>query len=211
MSGCEDPHDLITPEMRASMTVAVAIDGALAGMIVLKDQVRADAMSVLADLRTSGIRRLVLASGDRAEIAHVVGQALGMDAVLGDLTPEAKVDAVRRETGNGPVMMVGDGVNDAPALAAADIGVAMGARGTASSSEAAGVVVLVDELAPLAKAIAIARRSRRIALQSVSAGLTLSVGAMVAAAFGYLQPVEGAILQEAIDVAVILNALRALR
>ena len=211
MSGCEDPHDLITPEMRASMTVAVAIDGALAGMIVLKDQVRADAMSVLADLRTSGIRRLVLASGDRAEIAHVVGQALGMDAVLGDLTPEAKVDAVRREAGNGPVMMVGDGVNDAPALAAADIGVAMGARGTASSSEAAGVVVLVDELAPLAKAIAIARRSRRIALQSVSAGLTLSVGAMVAAAFGYLQPVEGAILQEAIDVAVILNALRALR
>ncbi|WP_242224097.1 heavy metal translocating P-type ATPase [Shinella zoogloeoides] len=211
MSGCEDPHDLITPEMRASMTVAVAIDGALAGMIVLKDQVRADAMSVLADLRTSGIRRLVLASGDRAEIAHVVGQALGMDAVLGDLTPEAKVDAVRRETGNGPVMMVGDGVNDAPALAAADIGVAMGARGTASSSEAAGVVVLVDELAPLAKAIAIARRSRRIALQSVSVGLTLSVGAMVAAAFGYLQPVEGAILQEAIDVAVILNALRALR
>ncbi|WP_412178930.1 heavy metal translocating P-type ATPase [Rhizobium sp. TRM96647] len=211
VSGCEDPHDLITPEMRASMTVAVAIDGALAGMIVLKDQVRADASSVLADLRAAGIRRLVLASGDRAEIAHIVGNALGMDAVLGDLTPEAKVDAVRRETGNGPVMMVGDGVNDAPALAAADIGVAMGARGTASSSEAAGVVLLVDELAPVAKAIAIARRSRRIALQSVSVGLALSVGAMVAAAFGYLQPVEGAILQEVIDVAVILNALRALR
>src|SRR5690606_10654567 len=162
-------------------------------------------------LRAAGIRKLVLASGDRSEIAESVGKALGMDSVLGDLTPEAKVDAVRRETGNGPVMMVGDGVNDAPALAAADIGVAMGARGTASSSEAAGVVLLVDELAPLAKAIAIARRSRRIALQSVSVGLTLSVGAMVAAAFGYLQPVEGAILQEAIDVAVILNALRALR
>lgn len=211
VSGCEDPHGMITPEMRASMTVAVAVDGALAGMIVLKDQVRADASSVLADLRAAGVSRLVLASGDRAEIAHVVGNALGMDAVLGDLTPEAKVDAVRREARNGPVMMVGDGVNDAPALAAADIGVAMGARGTASSSEAAGVVLLVDELAPLAKAIAIARRSRRIALQSVSVGLTLSVGAMVAAAFGYLQPVEGAILQEAIDVAVILNALRALR
>ena len=210
-SGCDDPHELIAPEMRASMTVAVAIDGVLAGMIVLKDQIRADASSVLADLRAAGIRRLVLASGDRAEIAHVVGNALGMDGVLGDLTPEAKVDAVRRETGNGPVMMVGDGVNDAPALAAADIGVAMGARGTASSSEAAGVVLLVDELAPLAKAIAIARRSRRIALQSVSVGLTLSVGAMVAAACGYLQPLEGAILQEAIDVAVILNALRALR
>lgn len=193
------------------MTVAVAIDGVLAGMIVLKDRVRMDALPVLDDLRAAGIRKLVLASGDRTEITQSVGKALGMDSVLGDLTPEAKVDAVRRETGNGPVMMVGDGVNDAPALAAADIGVAMGARGTASSSEVAGVVLLVDELAPLAKAIAIARRSRRIALQSVSVGLTLSVGAMVAAAFGYLQPVEGAILQEAIDVAVILNALRALR
>ena len=210
-SGCKDPHGLITPDMRASMTVAVAIDGALAGMIVLKDKVRMDALPVLDDLRAAGIRKLVLASGDRTEIAESVGKALGMDSVLGDLTPEAKVDAVRKETSNGPVMMVGDGVNDAPALAAADIGVAMGARGTASSSEAAGVVLLVDELAPLAKAIAIARRSRRIALQSVSVGLTLSVGAMVAAACGYLQPVEGAILQEAIDVAVILNALRALR
>ncbi|MCA0340881.1 MAG: heavy metal translocating P-type ATPase, partial [Proteobacteria bacterium] len=210
-SGCDDPHELIAPEMRASMTVAVAIDGVLAGMIVLKDQVRMDALPVLDDLRAAGVRKLVLASGDRREIAESVGRALGMDSVLGDLTPEAKVAAVRKETGNGPVMMVGDGVNDAPALAAADIGVAMGARGTASSSEAAGVVLLVDELAPLAKAIAIARRSRRIALQSVSVGLTLSVGAMVAAACGYLQPVEGAILQEAIDVAVILNALRALR
>lgn len=210
-SGCDDPHELIAPEMRASMTVAVAIDGALAGMIVLKDQVRMDALSVLNDLRAAGVRKLVLASGDRTEIAQSVGKVLGMDSVFGDLTPEAKVDAVRKETGNGPVMMVGDGVNDAPALAAADIGVAMGARGTASSSEAAGVVLLVDELAPLAKAIAIACRSRRIALQSLSVGLTLSVGAMVAAACGYLQPVEGAILQEAIDVAVILNALRALR
>jgi len=209
--GCDDPHGLITPEMRASMTVAVAIDGALAGMIVLEDRVRADARPVLDDLRAAGIRKLVLASGDRAEIAQAVGKALGMDAVLGDLTPQAKVDAVRNEAGNGPVMMVGDGVNDAPALAAADIGVAMGARGTASSSQAAGVVLLVDELAPLARAIAIARRSRRIALQSVAVGLTLSLAAMIAAAFGHLPPLEGAILQEAIDVAVILNALRALR
>lgn len=210
-SGCDDPHALISPEMRASMTVAVAIDGVLAGMIVLKDQIRADAVSVLNDLRAAGIRRLVLASGDRVEIAQAVGRALGMDAVLGDLTPEAKVAAVRAEARDGPVMMVGDGVNDAPALAVADIGVAMGARGTASSSEAAGIVLLVDELAPLVKAIAIARRSHRIALQSVSVGLALSIGAMVVAACGYLQPLEGAILQEAIDVAVILNALRALR
>jgi heavy metal translocating P-type ATPase len=210
-SGGADPRSLVTPAMRTSLTVAVAVDGKLAGVIVLQDQVRADARSVLNAFRAAGIRKIVLASGDRAEIAQAVGAELGMDAVLGDLTPEGKVAAVRAEARNGTVMMVGDGVNDAPALAAADIGVAMGARGTASSSEAAGVVLLVDELGPLAKAVAIARRSRRIALQSVSAGLALSIGAMIGAAFGYLQPVEGAILQEVIDVAVILNALRALR
>ncbi len=211
ISGCDDPRSLATPATLTSLTVAVAIDGKLAGIIVLRDQIRADARSMLDALREAGIRKIVLASGDRAEIARAVGAELGMDAVLGELTPEGKVAAVRAEARNGTVMMVGDGVNDAPALAAADIGVAMGARGTASSSEAAGVVLLVDELGPLAKAIAIARRSRRIALQSVSAGLALSIAAMVAAAFGYLQPVEGAFLQEVIDVAVILNALRALR
>lgn len=210
-SGCDDPRSLATPAEETALTVAVAIDGRLAGLIVLRDQIRADARSMLDALRKAGIPKIVLASGDRAEIARLVGTELGMDAVLAELTPEAKVDAVKAEARNGVVMMVGDGVNDAPALAAADIGVAMGARGTASSSEAAGVVLLVDELGPLAKAVAIARRSRLIALQSVSAGLTLSIGAMIAAALGYLQPVEGALLQELIDVAVILNALRALR
>ncbi|MET3900929.1 P-type E1-E2 ATPase [Devosia sp. UYZn731] len=194
-----------------AMTVAVAVDGSPAGLIVLQDRVRKDAQQSLDAFRTAGITRIVLASGDRNDIALAVGTDLGVDLALGQLTPSEKVSVVQHEAVNGPVMMVGDGVNDAPALAAADVGVAMGARGAAASSEASGVVLLVDALAPLAKAILIAKRTRLIALQSVFVGLGLSLIAMVAAAFGLLPPVEGALLQEVIDVAVILNALRALR
>ena len=210
-SGNIRADDLLNDIDPAAMTVAVGIDGKLAGIIVLQDQVRLDAKPMLDALRRAGVKRLVLASGDRRDIAEKVGRQLGFDLVLGDLSPDAKVTAVRREIVNGPVMMVGDGVNDAPALAAADVGVAMGAHGTASSSEAAGVVLLVDELAPLVKAMAVARRSRRIAVQSVVAGLGLSLAAMGFASLGYLPPVQGALTQEVIDVAVILNALRALR
>jgi heavy metal translocating P-type ATPase len=210
-SGNVRADDLLQDVDPAAMTVAVGIDGTVAGIIVLQDQVRADAKPMLDELRRAGVRRLVLASGDRSDIASKVGKQLGFDLVLGDLSPDAKVAAVRNEIANGPVMMVGDGVNDAPALAAADVGVAMGAHGTASSSEAAGVVLLVDELAPLVKAMAVARRSRSIAVQSVVVGLGLSLFAMAFASFGYLPPVQGALTQEVIDVAVILNALRALR
>lgn len=193
------------------MSVAVAVDGVVAGVILLQDQLREDARSTLDALRAAGIERIVLASGDMDHIAQAVGQSLGVDEIQGDLTPEGKVAAVRREAATRQVMMVGDGVNDAPALAAADVGVAMGARGAAASSEAAGVVLLVDQLLPLARALDIARRTRGIALQSVFVGLGLSVSGMVVAAFGYLPPVQGALMQEAIDVVVILNALRALR
>ena len=210
-SGNGRADDLLKDIDPAAMTVAVAIDSKIAGVIVLQDQIRTDAKQMLDDLRLGGVSRLVLASGDRTDIAAKVGEQLGFDLVLGDLSPNAKVAAVRNEIKNGPVMMVGDGVNDAPALAAADVGVAMGAHGTASSSEPAGVVLLVDELTPLVKAMGVARRSRTIALQSVSAGLGLSLCAMAAASLGYLPPVQGALTQEVIDVAVILNALRALR
>lgn len=210
-SGNVRADDLLQDIDPAAMTVAVGIDGKVVGIIVLQDQVRADAKPMLDELRRAGVRRLVLASGDRSDIASKVGKQLGFDLVLGDLSPDAKVAAVRNEIVNGPVMMVGDGVNDAPALAAADVGVAMGAHGTASSSEAAGVVLLVDELAPRVKAMAVARRSHAIALQSVVVGLGLSLCAMAFASLGYLPPVQGALTQEVIDVAVILNALRALR
>ncbi|HXV30222.1 MAG TPA: heavy metal translocating P-type ATPase [Sinorhizobium sp.] len=194
-----------------AQSVAVAVDGFVAGVILLQDQLREDARTTLDALRAAGIERIVLASGDMEHIAQAVGRTLGVDESLGDLTPEGKVVAVHREAATRPVLMVGDGVNDAPALAAAEVGVAMGARGAAASSETANVVLLVDELYPLAKALNVARRTRSIALQSVFIGLGLSIAGMIVAAFGYLPPVQGALLQEAIDVAVILNALRALK
>jgi P-type E1-E2 ATPase len=140
-----------------------------------------------------------------------VTKGLALDAIHSGLSPDAKLTLVREEQRQAPVMMVGDGVNDAPALAAATVGVAMGARGAAASAEAADVILLVDRIDRLCAGIEIAHAARRIALQSVIAGIGLSVLGMIAAALGYLTPVEGALLQEGIDVAVILNALRTLR
>jgi len=191
--------------------VAVAIDGAVAGIIVMADPIRDDADKLLTNLRGAGIDKIVLASGDRQDVVDEFRTQLHLEEAHGDLTPDQKVAVVTGERSAGPVLMVGDGVNDAPALAAADVGVAMGARGTAASSEAAGVVLLVDRLSPLIDALRIAHRSLGIARQSVFVGLGLSFAGMIAAALGYLPPVQGALLQEAIDVVVILNALRALR
>lgn len=200
------------PELAAgSVMVAVAVDGRMAGHLVMSDPLREGAGEMLASLRRQGVARILLATGDRAEVAARVTEGLGLEGIRAGLTPDEKVLLVLTEHKNGPVMMVGDGVNDAPALAAADVGVAMGARGAAASAEAADVVLLVDRVDRIALGIEIARRSRRIALESVVAGIGLSVLGMIAAAFGYLTPVQGALLQEAIDVAVILNALRALR
>ncbi|GHG32209.1 cadmium-translocating P-type ATPase [Paracoccus sp. KCTC 42845] len=200
------------PEQAAgSVMVAVGVDGRMAGHLVMMDPLREGAAEMLAGLRRQGIERILLATGDRAEVARRVTRGLGLDGIRAGLTPDQKVLLVLAEHKHGPVMMVGDGVNDAPALAAADVGVAMGARGAAASAEAADVVLLVDRLDRIGPGMEIALRSRRIALESVVAGIGLSIGGMIAAAFGYLNPVQGALIQEAIDVAVILNALRALR
>ncbi|HMR31307.1 MAG TPA: heavy metal translocating P-type ATPase [Geminicoccaceae bacterium] len=210
-AGGVDPRTIAAGLPRGTPTVAVAVDGEVRGVLALTDPIRHTSDALLASLRRAGVRRIVLASGDRADVVASVASRLGIEKALGELTPRAKVEAVVAERANGPVMMVGDGVNDAPALAAADVGVAMGARGAAASSEAADVVLLVDRLDRLAEALAIARRTRSIALQSVTVGLGLSLVAMSVAALGHLPPVQGAVLQEAIDVSVILNALRALR
>jgi P-type E1-E2 ATPase len=189
--------------------VAVAIDGRLAAVLEVVDEARPEARKALAALRRQNVKRMVLATGDHRAVAERIAQELPFDAVYAGLLPEAKVELVRRERENGAVIMVGDGVNDAPALAAADVGIAMGS-GAAGAAEAADAVLLVDDLTRLPRAVAIATRSQRIAYESVFAGIGLSTLGMLFAALGYIPPVEGALIQEVIDVLVILNALRAL-
>jgi soluble P-type ATPase len=193
------------------LTVFVAVDRRPAGALLLADRIRPDARATIRALRRGGIGRIILATGDRAEVAEAVGAMTGVDEVLAGLTPAGKLAAVRQEQRRGPVILTGDGINDAPALALADVGVAMGARGSTASSEAADAVLTVDRLNRLGEVAAISRRTRTIARQSVLAGMGLSLAAMGVAATGLLPAVWGALLQEAIDVAVILNALRALR
>jgi heavy metal translocating P-type ATPase len=193
-----------------SLTVFAAIDGEPAGVMILDDPVRPDAARTIRALRAGGIRRVVMVTGDRAEVAANVSGIIGVDEVLSEQTPGGKLAAVRAERRRGTVIMVGDGINDAPALALADVGIAMGARGATASSQAADAVLTVDRLDRLGEVMWLARRTRRIALQSVLAGMAMSVAAMAVAAAGWLPAVWGALLQEAIDLAVILNALRAL-
>ncbi|WP_298460841.1 heavy metal translocating P-type ATPase [uncultured Cellulomonas sp.] len=197
--------------LEGASTVFVAVDDVLAGAILLSDPLRPDAPRMVRALRTAGVGRVVLVTGDRADVAQAVGRVVGVDSVHAELDPAGKVEVIRREGSRSVSVMVGDGLNDAPALAAAGIGVALGARGATASSEAADVVLTVDRVDALADAILIARRSTAIARQAVGIGMGLSVAAMAAAAAGALPPVTGAALQEMIDVVAILVALRAVR
>ncbi|HEY8339246.1 MAG TPA: heavy metal translocating P-type ATPase, partial [Egibacteraceae bacterium] len=184
--------------LEGASAVFVAVDDVPVGGLLLDDPLRADAPRALRALRRSGVERVIVLSGDHPDVAEVIGSAVGADRVLAQRTPREKVETVLELAGQG-VMVVGDGVNDAPALAVADVGVAMGARGAAASSQAADVVLTVDRLDRLPEARAIAIRSRRIAWQSVLVGMGLSLVAMGVAAAGLLAPVAGALVQEAID------------
>src|SRR5665811_409474 len=195
---------------RSALIVFVAVEGRPIGALLLADELRSDTPRAIRMLREAGVARIVMVTGDRAAAAQAIGAALDLDAVLADRVPSDKVDAVRSAQRLHPTIMVGDGINDAPALASADVGIALGARGASASSEAADVVILADRLDRVGEAIVIAQRARRIALESIVAGMGLSMLAMLAATVGWLLPVPAAIAQEIIDVVVILNALRAL-
>jgi len=193
--------------------ILVGVDGELQGVIVMADHLRPGADRIAAELHDAGVEHVALVSGDRIDVAREVAAQLGIDEVYAEQDPADKlrvVDEVRNRT-PGAVVMAGDGVNDAPALALADVGIAMAGKGATVSSEAADVVIVIDRADRIPFAVRVGRRSLHIARQSVVAGLALSVGAMGVAALGYLPPVWGALFQEVIDVAVILNALRAVR
>ncbi len=200
---------LLQPDEMASY---VSVDGQLIARIVLRDVPRANAKAVLAKLHELGVTELAMLTGDKRASANIIASEVGIDEVHAELFPEDKVAAVRAATGAGKTvtMMVGDGVNDAPVLAVADIGVAMTDGTSTAASESAQVVIMNDNIAAVPRAIAIARRTKRVMLQAVIAGLVLATIGMIAAAFNLIPVVVGAFLQEAIDVVSILWALTAL-
>ncbi|MDB6898313.1 heavy metal translocating P-type ATPase [Bifidobacterium longum] len=200
---------LLQPDEMASY---VSVDGQLIARIVLRDVPRANAKAALAKLHELGVTKLAMLTGDKRASANIIASEVSIDEVHAELFPEDKVAAVRAATGAGKTvtMMVGDGVNDAPVLAVADIGVAMTDGTSTAASESAQVVIMNDNIAAVPRAIAIARRTKRVMLQAVIAGLVLATIGMIAAAFNLIPVVVGAFLQEAIDVVSILWALTAL-
>jgi heavy metal translocating P-type ATPase len=194
----------------AGLRAYVLFSGKPAGIIEYADSLRPELKSFLVTLGELGLTRTVLLSGDGAANAKAVGLEAGIKEVHGELLPADKAAIVSRFRAHGEVvLMVGDGTNDAPALSAADVGVALAGHGGGVTSEAADVVILVDDLSKVGEAVAISRRTMRLARQSIATGLVLSGIAMIFAAYGFIPPTQGALLQEGIDVAVILNALRA--
>lgn len=188
--------------------IYVAVDGVFAGSVILRDEIRPDAAATLAALRKLGVRKVMMLTGDIQPVAEHVGRELGIDDVRAECLPEDKVTAVRDATPR-PVIMVGDGVNDAPVLAVSDIGIAMGAKGSTSAAESADIVILLDDVSRVARAVSIGQRTVAIALQSIWLGIGFSLVLMVLASFGWLPAIVGAALQEVVDLISILGALRA--
>lgn len=196
----------------AGLHAYVAVDGRPAGIIDYADRLRPDAAAVVRELPALGIRQTLLLSGDHPPNVSAVGALVGIADTRGDLLPEDKVAEINRLRRDGRrVLMVGDGINDAPALSSAHVGVALAAHGGGIAAESADVVLLEDDLRGIATALRTGRATMRIARQSLGVGLGLSAVAMGFAALGHIPPTMGALLQEGIDVAVILNALRAAR
>jgi heavy metal translocating P-type ATPase len=197
-------------ELDMASTIWVSLDGEPIGVLLARDEIRPDAARTLRRLRAAGLRRIVLLTGDRLDNAQDAGILLGLDELWAGCSPADKVARVREERSRAVTLMVGDGINDAPALAAADVGIGLAGRDATAAAQAADAVITDGRIARLADAVEAASRAHRIAVQSAGIGITLSLVAMVIAAMGWLVPVAGAVAQEGIDVAVILNALRAL-
>ena len=194
-------------DVNSTLLVAVLVNENLVAVVGLDDPLRADASETLKTLRELGITRIAMLSGDRKSTAEALANRLSMDAVFAECKPEDKLEILRTEMASASVIVVGDGINDAPALAAADVGVAMGARGATAASEAADVVILEDSIGHLASAIDIAQGALQRAMQAALVGMALATGAMFLAAFGLINPTASAVTQEFIDAAAILWAL----
>jgi P-type E1-E2 ATPase len=192
------------------LAIYLVVDRRFAGIIVAADPVRSNARATVEALRALNVTDIVMLTGDAQATADHVASVIGITQLRANCLPADKVDAVRSATAR-PVLMVGDGVNDAPVLASADVGIAMGARGATSASESAAAVILVDDVSRVLRAIEIGRDTVGVALQSIWLGMALSVGLMLVASFGVIPATLGAGIQEVVDLATILNALRALR
>lgn len=198
-----------TTTVGGELAIYVVVDGRYAGSIIASDPIRENASETVSALRNRGVREVLMLTGDAHATAEHVAHAAGITSVLSDCLPADKVSAVQRITDR-PVLMVGDGVNDAPVLAAAEVGIAMGAKGATAASESAAAVILIDDLSRTVRAVDIGIDTRRIALQSIWLGIALSLVLMVIASFGVIPATLGAALQEVVDLATILNALRAI-
>ncbi|HHW82256.1 MAG TPA: HAD-IC family P-type ATPase [Actinomycetales bacterium] len=205
-----DPSARLEALEPGQTAITVAVDGRFAGTLLMRDELRENAPATVAGLREAGFGEIVMLTGDNEVTAIPMAAQAGIerDSVYAGLLPADKVSLV--EELEGPVIMVGDGINDAPVLAAADVGIAMGARGSTAASETADVVVMADDIGQVTTAVDIGRHTYKVALAAIWLGVALSLGLMVVAAFGHIPAVVGALTQEIVDLACILYALRAL-